>query len=153
MAWKEAPAMTWKWWAGGGVLLLAFLLGRYSVKAPMEVKTVEVVKWKTVEKIKTLPGSTTTLRPDGSTVISGPVEIGRQTEGDRSLSSVSKPLPPSWHALVSASLLYPRPSWGCSLTFRIGEMLTLPIGAVVGAEGPLTTVIPNRASVGLALSF
>ena len=142
-----------KWWAGGGVLLLAFLLGRYSMKAPVEVKTVEVVKWKTVEKIKTLPGSTTTLRPDGSTVISGPVEIGRQTQGEKQAQTETKPLPPAWHAVVAGTLHYPNPAWGVSLTFRIGEVLTLPVGAVLSVESRLTSYVPDRFGVGLAFSF
>lgn len=148
--------MTWKGWLaiGGGFLLMGFLLGRASLKPqPAEVKTVEVVKWRTVEHVHTLPGATVYLQSDGTTVITGPVDLNRESEGERALTSQSHQAPPPWHVVTAASLHYPNPSWEVSLTFRIGEILTFPIGAVVSGEGRLSSYLPTRFGAGIAVSF
>jgi hypothetical protein len=74
--------------AGLGCLVVGVCVGWYLHKAPVK----EVIKWQTrietryqtVEKIVTRPGATVYLQPDGSTIITGPVEITRSTSGQSS---------------------------------------------------------------------
>jgi hypothetical protein len=82
MSWRGRIAIAAALVAGGAVL------GWYLRKAPVK----EVIKWQTrietrhqtVEKIVTRPGATVYLQPDGSTIITGPVEITRSTSGQSS---------------------------------------------------------------------
>lgn len=72
-------------WTGWGVALalaLLLFLRPQPVKTENKVETREVVKWKTRETIRTLPGSVVSLGPDWTATIEGPVEITRSSEGD-----------------------------------------------------------------------
>ena len=73
-----------KWWMWLLIGIVAGAGGSYFSFTPRvntTTVTKEVIKWKTVERIKTMPGAVTTLRPDGTTVIEGPVEFTRSSEG------------------------------------------------------------------------
>jgi hypothetical protein len=93
----------WKWLLIGAVVgcLAGWYLRTPVVRVEERVVTQTVTKWRTSERIVTQPGATVYLTPDGGTMITGPVTIGRESEGSTSAMTDSSrkeskcPEPPS----------------------------------------------------------
>ena len=145
----------WKWFAGGvgiGAILLYLLL-----PPRVETRTVthEVVKWKTVERITAGPGAVTTLHPDGTTTIAGPIEFTRSAEGGvtRDTDTSVRAHRPAWRVMVSTGAFLPRATWQVMAAARVGHVLFLDVGVYAGVEGHLTGVMPSRFGGGVVLTF
>ena len=82
----EAVTIPWRWIVGALVagVLIGWAIRTPTVRVEERIVTKTVTQWRTIEKIKTLPGATVYLTPDGGTMITGPVEIGRASEGSTS---------------------------------------------------------------------
>ena len=147
----------WKWLlagAAGGGLLVYLLTPAPPVKEVIKVH--EVVKWRTVERIKTLPGATVYLEPDGSARIEGGVEWTRSSEGSvtRDTEHLRESDRPSWRVAVSAGAFLPRPAFQLGMDYRIGSLFNkIGIGAGVVGEWPLGSYVPTRGGVKLLVTF
>ena len=150
--WKRVALAGW-----GAAIVACFLLFRSPSPARVEIKTVtkEVVKWKTTEHIVTRPGATVYLAADGSTTITGPVEIGRTSEGSASRYQESNTkMDSGWNIALWAGAALPRPALCLGADYRIGTLFNrVGIGAGVWGELPVGIWIPNRGGVRLSLTF
>ena len=154
---EESAVTWWKWLlagAAGGAIAVYLLTPPPPVKEVIKIH--EVVKWKTVEHIRTLPGTVTVLKPDGSTEITGRIEFTRSSEGGvtRDTEHQRESDRPSWRVLVSAGALLPRPAFQLGMDYRIGLLFNkIGIGAGVLGEWPFGSYVPTRGGVRLILTF
>ena len=143
------------------VAVIAFVAGALAsrlfikpqVREVIKVQERIVTKWRTTEHIRTLPGATVYIGADGSTIISGPVDITRSSsgEGETNRQTIATKEPAHWVWLAGAGA---STGWRTAVSIdlyagrRVGELFGSDIG-IVASVGLSPAAVPKR--VGLAL--
>ena len=158
----------WAGWIVAAALILWFSLNpRVKTVEKVEYKTRTVVETRVVTKtdIKAGADSKTTVNPDGTLTISGPVSIGvtRSETGTERTTTEGKRIrisePVGWVARVGASVLVPPP---CKLgamrkqveaDVRIGKLLVFDVGAGARVIFQPASYSPEFYGVSVSLTF
>ena len=153
-------ALKERWWVAWIIILaLVLLLTMRSQPTKIETRVVthEVIKWRTHETLRTLPGAVITLAPDGTKTISGPVEISSTSEGDASKTSdthtVQSTRVRAYHVLCGAGALLPRAEWTAFAGANIGHLFFLDIGGFIQVQAPLGSYLPKQFGLGVLATF
>ena len=152
-------AVTWRWlW----LVPAAFLAGYLWPRSPRIVERVkiqerETVKWRTQLSVRTRPGSTAFIAPDGTITLTGPIELTQSATGERERERTEErrqsPAVP-YRVFVAASAIVPRETWQFSAGTRIGHLLFLDVGVfgTVETHG-LSGLSLGRFGGGFIISF
>ena len=151
-----------RWLPWLAVFLVGLALGYLIPHKPqvierLKIQEREVVKWRTQLSVRTRPGSTAFIAPDGTITLTGPIELTQSSTGERERERTEErrqsPAVP-YRVFVAASAIVPRETWQISAGARIGHLLFLDVGVfgTIEAHG-LSGLSPARFGGGFIISF
>mgnify|MGYP001610921689 FL=1 len=151
-----------RWLPWLAVFLVGLALGYLIPHKPqvierLKIQEREVVKWRTQLSVRTLPGATVFVSPEGSITLTGPIELTQSATGERERERTEErrqsPAVP-YRVFVAASAIVPRETWQFSAGTRIGHLLFLDVGVfgTVETHG-LSGLSLGRFGGGFIISF